>query len=100
LLSCGLDAELIKLILNGVFHNFKHLNPIDFTRVYKSDIPRQANSIDCGMFICLYARYYLANDDFTFKQDMINNFRSHIKVELENMKLICITNIDLQASSL
>jgi hypothetical protein len=98
--SCNLDKQSIDLILNGISHNFKHLNIKRFRRSDKQDIPKQDNGFDCGMFICLYARYYLSDDEFTFNQSMINNFRLHFKVELESMKLNCISNIDPSASTL
>jgi Ulp1 family protease len=99
--TLDLNKHTIDLILNGIFHNFNNIKAKDFNKkLTPSTIPKQTNGFDCGMFICLYARYYLLNDDFTFDQSMINSFRSHFKVELENMKLNNIAKIDSHVSSL
>ena len=100
--SLELDKHTIDLILNGIFHNFNNIIARDLKRknLTPTTIPKQENGFDCGVFICLYARYYLLNDNFTFDQSMINSFRSHFKVELENMKLVNIAKIDSHASSL
>lgn len=96
----GLTNHELNLILTGIFHIFKHLKLADFKKNEYYNIPKQTNNVDCGMFICLYARYYLANDEFTFNQNMINDFRSTFKIELEKKKLFNITGIDSRASAL
>jgi sentrin-specific protease 1 len=65
--------------------------------VYPNNIPRQYNTWDCGVFVCLYARYLLYFTHFTFSQQMIPLFRIRIRQELINRSLEDIYDIDLNA---
>jgi sentrin-specific protease 1 len=38
-------------------------------------VPRQDNSYDCGVFVCLYAAYIAIQHPFTFTQADIDNVR-------------------------
>jgi hypothetical protein len=49
--------------------------------------PRQTNSIDCGVFLCLAARHLLLNDNLSiaaFTQQSIPQCRNQIAEEIEN----------------
>ena len=96
--SFGLDVHSIKLILDGIYYNFNHIS--DLKKLTLPTVPKQENGFDCGMFICLYARYYLSNDHFTFNQSMISRFRLHFVNEIVNQRLNSIVSIDSLASNL
>ena len=52
----------------------------------QSEIPRQQNGFDCGVFVCLYARCLTAKSPMC-TSDSICNFRKHLLLELHNCKL-------------
>jgi hypothetical protein len=51
-----------------------------------SEIPQQDNSIDCGVYTILYAKYLAAGQVFSFTQDM-RKFRKKIYEEIKTEKL-------------
>ena len=61
----------------------------DWKEEYPSDIPRQENGVDCGMFMLSYARNIasftdedLANNAFTFEQKDMVNLRRRLVLEV------------------
>ena len=53
-----------------------------FSCKQESNIPRQTNSFDCGIFVCLYARCLAEKSAFNFSQADIPSSRKHIVFEL------------------
>ena len=84
------DPVLIKKlfkILNKAFESMKKIK-IWTVDTYKI-LPKQVNnSIDCGVFLCLYAKCIALNKkNFDFKQSDINQARKIIKQEIVNSKI-------------
>ena len=81
----GRDEDVVRNLIRWVIDEAKNkLNEewdiTEWKEEYPSDIPRQENGDDCGMFMLNYARNVasftyedLANNAFTFEQkDMVN----------------------------
>lgn len=62
------------------FRTYKVLHDIDNT-------PQQPNAIDCGVYICLFARALMFNFELS-KYANIPSFREHMSVELETNQLV------------
>ena len=45
----------------------KKLNLIECNSIHCKDMPMQYNSYDCGVFICMYARYLATDSPFTLQ---------------------------------
>jgi Ulp1 family protease len=94
--SLSLCDDLFEKILSGFLDSFFSLLNIrskwDLTKVTK---PKQYNGFDCGVFICLFARYYCYNLKKSFRQDQILKFREHLKIEITESKLSPVSHIDL-----
>jgi len=54
----------------------------------EKDIPRQTNSSDCGVFICMYARCLAEKSAFCFSQTDIPSIRKQIVFELLHKTLL------------
>ena len=52
-----------------------------------SDVPRQTNGSDCGVFSLMYAKHLAAGKEFDFGQEDMKRFRHAIVLELSNGKL-------------
>ena len=80
-------------ILNNVKSHFNNLikpkfeNMVDCNTVYDSHVPNQENGIDCGVFVCLYARHLILGRDFDFSQREIDNWRLIIEREIVNVEI-------------
>ena len=66
----------------------KKLNLIECNGIHCKDIPMQYNSYDCGVFVCMYARYLAADSPFSFDQEDMPNIRKHMALELLSKTLI------------
>jgi sentrin-specific protease 1 len=62
-------------------------NVSDWKRLTPKDIPRQQNSSDCGVFTCMFARYYTKNEPFSFKQDDMPQIRKKMVCEIIEKRL-------------
>ena len=100
----GRDENVVRNLIRWVIDEAKNkLNEewdiTEWKEEYPSDIPRQENGDDCGMFMLNYARNVasftdedLANNAFTFHQkDMVNLRR---RLVLEVLKIGMETSID------
>lgn len=47
-----------------------------------TDIPKQGNTVDCGVFVCMYARYLSSVRVMDFSQADMNRFRAQLKSDL------------------
>ena len=59
------------------------------------DIPQQENNIDCGVFLCMFARCFLLQSPVPGSKS-INNFRRHMIVELHEQELQSFTEPSIQ----
>jgi len=56
------------------------------------NVPKQYDSVDCGIFSILYAQCFVTNQDMTFTQDDMPAFRYNIKYMLVNYNNIIDKN--------
>jgi hypothetical protein len=87
--SCGFDYDFFNLIkgyldkLSG--NNFDIERPWIYNIV--KEIPQQTNSIDCGVFICIYSLCIASRQEsFEFDQSDITFFRKIIKLQLSDIQ--------------
>ena len=85
------DKAIISNCIKFINSTFPSLKSINWEIKVQTAPQQQDNNLtDCGVFVCLFARY-LANDfEFNFNQDNITDFRLQIteeirKAELENI---------------
>ena len=58
-----------------------------------NNLPQQSNiSLDCGVFICMYARFISFNYEFNFTQNDMIRFRDMIKQEICKFEFLNIEN--------
>lgn len=95
------DIKLIKLYFGSIRTlleaNAKH-NRIDFNfNEWKlanlKNLPQQTNSVDCGVFICMFARFIASDFKIDFNQSNMTYFRNIIKEELSKFELKTIDKI-------
>ena len=60
---------------------------LEWNSMFNGQIPQQQNSIDCGVFLCLFARHVIFEKQFNFCQSDIGAWRKLIEQE------ICTLNI-------
>ncbi|CAF1120873.1 unnamed protein product [Brachionus calyciflorus] len=75
-------------LMNMILKCFKKISPtINRIKSWKfNDVcsyPKQKNSIDCGVFICLYSRFISLNQKFDFDQQSIKKYREIIATEIK-----------------
>ena len=76
-------------LLEEYIMSFHHLHTIStWSAVFPQDIPQQKNHLDCGVFICMYARQLACNSPFNFSQEDITQIRRHMIIELVCKKLL------------
>ena len=71
-------------VLSSYLHK---LGGIRFSRYEDRNIPMQSNGYDCGVFVCLYARYLAERSAFSFNQKDIPAVRKQMVTELLCKKL-------------
>jgi len=83
------EAALIKMwsFLQKV-DNSLDFNHWKFVANQPYDLPRQANSWDCGVFACLYARCLVTKSIMLSDQHSIPEFRKHMILELHGQVLL------------
>jgi hypothetical protein len=54
---------------------------------YPRDMPRQTNSVDCGVFVLAFADYLARDAELTFTQMDINSFRATLTDAARNLKV-------------
>jgi len=68
--------------------NHLQLKDWDFAANKPTDVPQQTNAVDCGAFICLYARCLATNTPMISSQVNISAFRQHMILELHYQALL------------
>ena len=53
----------------------------------ESDIPRQENTYDCGVYVCEYAEKNTRNALITIKKEDSSKIRKRIRMEIKSVKL-------------
>ena len=71
---------------NPVQHSSNRL--VNLKLVHHNDIPEQLNSSDCGVFVCMYARFLSYASPFSFSQIEMLSIRQHVALELFLKKLL------------
>ena len=61
---------------------------VNWKLLYQTDIPEKFNSSDCGVFVCMYARYLSYASPFSFSQMEMSIIRQHVALELFLKKLL------------
>lgn len=56
----------------------------------RSDLPKQLNLNDCGVFVCLYARYIAADKTFDFDQGNMGHMRVAMLIEVLSYSLFSL----------
>ena len=79
--------RIIKQSLATVFDQLKHIKNWTHSNKENLTFPKQMNSIDCGPFICLFARQFGLSMSTDFSQKHINEFRNHMRHEIMNYEL-------------
>lgn len=64
------------------------LEPSNWTTFSPSDIPRQMNGSDCGVFACMYARHLASEAAFSFSQSDMPQIRDMMICEILEQKLL------------
>ena len=69
-------------IIQKVTNHFNNSNPKlnnmnTWNSLYKQIVPKQNNVVDCGIFVCLFARHIILNSKFDFDQSTIKKWREH-----------------------
>ncbi|EDW04455.1 GH23254 [Drosophila grimshawi] len=59
----------------------------DFQVQHATNVPRQTNTSDCGVFSCMFAKYITRNKSLTFSQKDMPRFRKQMKREITNGRL-------------
>jgi len=68
--------------LDNLVEYLKVLSGQHFSSKQERNVPRQENSFDCGVFVCLYARCLAEKSAINFSQADIPTARKHIVLEL------------------
>ena len=61
---------------------------VNLKLVHHDNIPEQLNSSDCGVFVCMYARFLSYASPFSFSQIEMLSIRQHVALELFLKKLL------------
>ncbi|XP_043271898.1 sentrin-specific protease 1-like [Venturia canescens] len=78
-----LEELLQYLMLEASKKGQRDFNKEEWKLVIKKNIPRQLNTYDCGVFICMFARYEAEGKRVDFDQRDMSQLRRKIKKELE-----------------
>lgn len=73
----------------------KNLTPVEWETRIERDIPRQLNGFDCGVFICMYAKFITAKKPLSFTQHNMKVFRMMMIYEIcqrKRIKYQCVTH--------
>jgi len=65
------------------FSNFKI-----WELVYATDLPKQTNSYDCGMYVCKFAEFILKNRCFTFNDASMIRYRQKLLLSILRNKIL------------
>ena len=72
----------------AMLHNLdKRLQNIEQWRIVDAQLPQQLSSFDCGVFVCLFARFYAQGLAINFDQKNVKQFRIQMRNEILNTKL-------------
>lgn len=78
-------VDQIKSHFSKCASNFKNIQ--DYSTNYQSKVPKQKNGVDCGVFLCVYARCIILNEEFNFEQKDIPYWRAHILNEIKSLMI-------------
>ena len=84
------SIDLIRTVKNEMSNLFVQLKNIkNWANSNKQNltIPKQNNSYDCGVFICLFGRYVGQSKPTDFSQQDILQFRKHMELEITDFEL-------------
>ena len=70
------------ICLEVLSNYLQKLGGIRFSRCEDRNIPLQSNGYDCGVFVCLYAKYLAEKSAFSFNQQDIPAIRKQMVNEL------------------
>jgi Ulp1 family protease len=82
------------LLVANANENEIDLNIYEWKLSCLKNLPQQTNNFDCGVFICMFARYIIFNYKIDFKETDMPNFRHMIKHELSKFELKTIDNAE------
>ena len=71
--------ESIKLYLMSLKH---YPHTLTYRMRARTDIPKQRNVIDCGVFLLMFMKYTVSGKSFDFDEQDMPNFRKSIREEL------------------
>ena len=71
----------LETIQNYLIRKSEH-HAAEWEFVYPKNIPKQDNSSDCGVFVCMYARCMSLTSDFNFSQEEMLSIIRHLALEL------------------
>lgn len=60
----------------------------NLNKVNNSEVPKQGNGYDCGVFVCTYVEYLARRANFNFSQTHMELFRQLILYELLKKKIV------------
>lgn len=83
----GEGYSCLKLLRDYVIQEHKdkkkcEIDLSDWQNYIPSNIPKQENGYDCGVFLCKYADYASQNREFTFKQKNMCYFRKRMILDI------------------
>ena len=87
------NSSPLQLLRQYIQQKSFHCKSVDYTfsqwpDVYHKNIPQQFNNSDCGVFLCMYARYLSERSPFCFAQTDIPVIRKRMVIELLFKKLL------------
>lgn len=85
----GKNVSCVELVKEFLIERRKEEreNEIMWQVEYRQDIPKQTNSYDCGVFVCLNAMAICLGQDPKYKQQDIENFRKQIFLQILQNRL-------------
>jgi Ulp1 family protease len=81
-----------KQILSKIKNHFNNCIPklnnlVEWNSNYLRQVPQQQNAIDCGVFLCLFARHSIFGQAFNFQQSDISEWRRRMENEIINLNI-------------
>ena len=84
--SKGIAEKQLKAFITWKFHKLplRKTAKLKYSLVNMAgEIPKQRNSIDCGVFVLMYSKYLAAAEEFRFDHRDMRKFRLKIKDEIQ-----------------
>ena len=81
-------SNMCKQLVAALLYNLDKLfQNIEQWRTVDTHLPQQLSSFDCGVFVCLFARFYAQGLAINFDQKNVRQFRHQMRNEILNTKL-------------